>query len=213
MRTLKVEGKGEVTVTPDVCRFSLRICKRDRDYSRCYNVLNHDSDKLSKLILKAGIAAETIKTSDFSVRAVTVYSEKLNKKLPDGYEGIQKTKVEIPLDKELMNRVLNAVTSGFSDDLSISISFGVSDTETIRKQLIRNSVAAAISNAETIADAGGITLGQIVSIEYGRNLERFGNDDVYDIPTFLRKESDAALSIVPVDVTSTDNVTVVYEIV
>ena len=85
--------------------------------------------------------------------------------------------------------------------------------EAIRKQLIRNSVAAAKSNAETIVDAGGITLGQIVSIVYGRNLERFGSDNEYDIPTFLRKESDAVVTIVPADITSTDTVTVVYEIV
>lgn len=212
MRTLKVEGKGEVTVTPDVCKFNLRVCKKESDYSRCYNELNHDSDKLHNLLVKADIAAETIKTNNFSVRAITAYSEEHDTMLPDGYEGIQKITAEIPLDKKLMNTVLNAVATGFSDDLSISISFGVNDTEAIRKQLIRNSVAAARSNAETIADAGGITLGQIISIESGRNMERFGNDDVYDIPTFLRKENDAVLSIVPVDMTSTDTVTVVYEI-
>ena len=212
MRTLKVEGKGEVTVTPDVCKYSIRICKKNSDYSSCYNELNDDSVKLRELLVKSGISADEIKTSIFSVSAVTVYSEELNTELPDGYEGIQKIKVEIPLDKKLMNTVLNAVATGFSDDLSISISFGVSDLEAIRRQLIRNSVAAARINAETISDAGGITLGQIVSIEYGRNLERFGSDDVYDIPTFLRKENDAVLSIVPADITSTDSVTVVYEI-
>lgn len=213
MRTLTVEGKGEVTVTPDVCKYSLRICKKHSEYSCCYKELNDDAEKVRNLLVKAGIVAEKIKTSKYSVVVVTAYSRKHQKELPDGYEGIQKITVEIPHDKELMNSVLNAVTSGFSDDLSISISFGVSDTEAMRRQLIRNSVAAAKINAETISDAGGITLGQIISIEYGRKQERFGSDDVYDIPTFLRKESDAALSIVPADVTSTDSVTVVYEIV
>ena len=212
MRTLKVEGKGEVTVTPDLCKYSIRICKKNSDYSSCYNELNDNSDKLRKLFVKAGIPADEIKTSNFSVRAVTVYSDELNTELPDGYEGTQKINVKIPLDKKLMNTVLNTISTDCIDDLSISISFGVSDTEAIRKQLIRNSVAAARINAETISDAGGITLGQIVSIEYGRNLERFGSDDVYDIPTFLRRESDAVLSIVPADMTSTDTVTVVYEI-
>lgn len=212
MRTLTVEGKGEVTVTPDVCKYSLRICKKHSEYFCCYKELNDDGEKLRNLLVKAGIAEGSIKTGKYSVVAVTAYSRKLQKELPDGYEGIQKVNVEIPLDKKLMNTVLNAVANGFSDDLSISISFGVSDMEAIRKQLIRNSVAAAKSNAETIADAGVITLGQIVSVEYGRNIERFGNDDVYDIPTFLRKESDAVLSIVPADITSTDTVTVAYEI-
>jgi len=110
--------------------------------------------------------------------------------------------------------VLNAISTDCSDDLSITISFGVSNTETLTNQLIRNSVASARTNAKTISDAAGITLGQIVTIVYGRGLERFDNNfnDDYDVPTFLRNAGDSALSIVPIDIKKTNSVTVVYEV-
>ena len=93
----------------------------------------------------------------------------------------------------------------------------VRDTEAVRKQLIRNAVAAAKINAETISEAAGMTLGQIVTIEYGWSEARFGREteDLFDLPTFCRDRSVESIGPVflPNDLTTTDTVNVVYKIV
>lgn len=36
MRTLKVQGKGEITATPDLCKYSMVVSKKNSDYFSCY---------------------------------------------------------------------------------------------------------------------------------------------------------------------------------
>jgi len=84
MRTLTVDGKGEITATPDVCKYSLLVRKKNHDYSRCYNELSDDIAKLRNQLITTGIAAEEIKTSKYSIEAVTVYSREQKKEIPDG---------------------------------------------------------------------------------------------------------------------------------
>lgn len=176
--------------------------------------MNRNVEQLRKRLNDVGITNEEIKTSDYSIKAVSVYSRKLEKSVPDGYAGSQNVNIEIPLDKERMDAVLKALSSECSNDLSLSISFGINDTEVVRKQLLRNSVTAAKINAETIADAAGITLGPIVTIEYGWSEARFNNyeEDLLDIPTFCRDHEESEPVFLPNDLTKTDTVTVVYEI-
>jgi len=210
MKTLKVQGKGEVSVTPDMCIYSVNVTTKNCDYSSCYNVLNIDVANLREAILKAGVTAEQIKTTGYSITAVTSYSRELEKHIPDGYKGTHRVSVEIPLDKKLMDSVFGAMARSKSDQ-SISISFGVSDPEPARKQLLRNSVAVAKGNAETIAEAAGVTLGAIVSIDYGWSEVRFYDDTDY-APQGCCVAEEPAPYIEPNDINQTDIVTVVYEI-
>lgn len=216
MRTLKVQGKGEITVTPDLCEYSVRVSSKKSDYNSCYNELNISVDTLRNQLNNVGITNEQISTSKYSIIAVSEYFKKVDKELPGGYEGIHSLNFETPIDMEFMNTVLTAISNECIRDQMISISFGISDTETIRKQLIQNSVVAARINAETICGAAGIMLGQIVTIEYGRSDADF-DEDVFarlDRPTFIRSRNsdDIYPNMMPNNITTTDTVNVVYEI-
>ena len=213
MKILKVQGKGAVSVTPDICKYSVLVTAKNRDYSSSYNVLNIEVGHFRKRLNSIGITAEEIKSSDYSIAAVTTYSNELKKHIPDGYKGTHRLSVEVPLDKERMNAVFNAIAYGDIDptcQTSISLSFGISDTEAVRKQLLRNSVVAAKANAETISEAAGITLGAIISVEYGWSEVRFYNEVDYD--ACCVEEPCTPPDIVPNDFSTSDTVTVVYEI-
>ena len=214
MKTLKVQGKGHVSVTPDTCKYSVLVTTKNCDYQSAYNVLNIEVDNFRKRLINVGIPADEIKTSDYSITAVTTYSREEGKSVSDGYKGTHRLSVETALDKKRMDAVFNALACGTGDDScesSISISFGVSDPESVRKQLLRNSVAVAKTNAETIADAAGITLGQINSIEYGWSEVRFYNEVDYDSAPCCGEEP-CPPDIQPNDLNASDTVTVIYEI-
>jgi uncharacterized protein YggE len=210
MKTLKVQGKGEVSVTPDLCIYSVNVVAKNFVYATCYDVLNRMVDNLRGELLEAGVTAEQIKTTGYSITAVTSYSRELEKHVSDGYKGSHRVSVEVPLDKKLMDSVFTAMARSQSDQ-SISISFGVSDSEPARKQLLRNSVAVAKSNAETIAEAAGVTLGAIVSIDYGWSEVRFYDDTEY-APKCCEGAQPSPPFIEPDNINQTDTVTVVYEI-
>lgn len=216
MRTLKVQGKGEVSVTPDICKYSMLLTTKNCDYSSAYNVLNIEVDNLRKRLINIGISAEEIKTSDYSITAVTAYSREEGKHRPDGYQGTHRLSVKVPLEKERMNTVFNVLAYGNELDpsckSSISLSFGISDPEAVKKQLLRNAVAVAKTNAETIADAAGIKLGQIASIEYGWSEVRFYNEPDYDASPCCEALGPCPPDIQPNDMSTNDTVTVIYEI-
>ena len=214
MKTLKIQGKGSVSVVPDICRYSALVTSKGCDYPCTYNVLNIDVDNFRKRLVSAGICQEEIRTSDYSITAVTSYSRDEGKHIPDGYKGTHRLSVEISLDKQRMDAVFKALAYGASDSSSesaISISFGVSNPETVRRQLLRNSVAVAKVNADTIADAAGITLGQIITIEYGWSEVRFYNETDYDASPCCGEEL-CPPDIQPNDLNASDTVTVTYEI-
>ncbi|MEI6206227.1 MAG: SIMPL domain-containing protein [Desulfuromonadales bacterium] len=182
MKTLKVQGKGEASVAPDKCIFSMVVSEKQDDYATCHFELNSKVERLRDSLVKIGINSTSIKTSDYSISADSTYSKKLEKRIPDGFTGRHRLTVETPIDKQKMNPVFKALAEGSSDP-SISITFGVSDTEAVRMQLLRNAVAAAKVNAETIADAAGISLGSIISVEYGWSEVRLYNELDYDATT------------------------------
>jgi len=216
MRTLKVQGKGEVSVTPDICKYSMLLTTKNCDYSSAYNVLNIAVDNFRERLVSIGISAEEIKTSDYSITAVTAYLREEGKYIPDGYQGTHRLSIKVPLDKERMNTVFNVLAYGKGLDpsckTSISISFGISDPEAVKKQLLRNAVAVAKTNAETIADAAGIKLGQIASIEYGWSEVRFYNELDYEANSCCEGPAPCPPDIQPNDMSTTDTVTVIYEI-
>jgi len=212
MRTLKVQGKGEVSVVPDICIFSLLVAEKRRDYKDCHSALNNKVDQLRNDLIGLDIPPTSIKTTDYSISQVTTYSKQKEKHVPDGYRGQHRLTVEVPLNKDRMNNVFKLLSEG-SADPSISISFGVSDTESVRKQLLRNAVSAAKMNAETIADAADINLGKITSIEYGWSEVRLYNEVDYDASCCLSEgPGQYAPDIEANDLYAADTVTIVFEI-
>jgi uncharacterized protein YggE len=212
MRTLKVQGRGSVSITPDICVFSMRVAEKRKDYAGCHQALNKRVDGLRDDLVRIGVDAADIKTSDYSVSQDTVYSDTLKKHVSDGYIGRHRLTVEVPLEKDRMNPVFKALAKG-DNAASISISFGVSDNESARKRLLRNAVAAARVNAETIADAAGISLGPIASIEYGWSEVRFSDEPDYERGGCYVAAEMCAPDIEPNELNASDTVTLVYEIV
>ena len=211
MKTLKVQGKGEVSITPDICIFSMLVSEKNKDYAECHQALNIQVDQLRSGLISIGVEPTLIKTSDYSISQVSTYSKHHEKHVPDGYRGQHRLTLQIPIDKDRMNNVFAFLAKGSSDP-SISISFGVSDNEAVRKNLLRNSVAVAKVNAETIAEAAGISLGSIISIEYGWNEVRLYNELDYEASSCLSEPLACAPDIEPNELNASDTVTIVYEI-
>jgi uncharacterized protein YggE len=68
MRVLKVQGKGRVSVEPDLVTLSFKVETKARDYAECLRNLNARAEDLRASMTAAGLNRAELKTSAFSVR-------------------------------------------------------------------------------------------------------------------------------------------------
>lgn len=208
MRLLKVQGKGRVSVEPDMVTISFNVEVNEIDYGDCLRILNEQTEDLRGSMTASGLDAGILKTSAFNVRVDTDYHE--GEHIFVGYSASHRMKIELPMDKDLLNKVLRQVAQGHSG-AEIRLSFSVRDKDALRKSVLTNAVQTARENAETLASAAGLKLGKLMQMDYG-----WAEVRIYDREADMVCETTAGpdfnVNIEPEDVSAEDNVTLVYEI-
>jgi hypothetical protein len=210
MRVLKVQGKGRVSIEPDLVTLSFEVETQAMDYEECLRGLNARAEDLRASMTAAGLDRAEMKTTAFAVRVETQYKD--GQHLFGGYRASHNLHIEVPVDKALLNRVLRHVARGHSG-AEIQLTFSVKDKAGLRKRVLAEAVRTARDNAETLAAAAGITLGTLQQIDYGWAEVRIYDREATMICESLdpaRPEGEA--DIEPEDVAAEDNVTLVYEI-
>lgn len=208
MRVLRVSGRGEVTTKPDLAVVSFRIESKNRDYARCVQYLNELTAKVKRQITAAGVEWDDIKTTDFDVS--TDYDYRDGRSIFLGYEARHSLRIEIPMDTELLNKVLQNVSVGRSG-ARISLDFRVKDEDAVRRRILAKAVAVARENAAVLAEAAGLKLGKILRIDYNWSEIRVHHEEsLYLMESTPMLAPDAGIN--PKDIKSGDTVTLVYEI-
>ncbi|MEJ7815723.1 MAG: SIMPL domain-containing protein [Rubrobacter sp.] len=80
--------------------------------------------------------------SPSSVRQDRRYDTDQDKHVVVGYEASHRVRVELSFDKELLDRVLGQVAWSASE-AAVTVSFDVSDRDTLRRRAMRAAVADA----------------------------------------------------------------------
>lgn len=164
-RTLTVRGRGTVSADPDLTVLSFGVVGRDPSYSSSVEELNGRVEALREDLEAAGVERSRLKTTSFDVRDDRRYDRDTGKHVFLGYEASHRLRLEIPFDKELLNGVLTRVAQSASE-AAVTISFDVSDLESLRRGAMRAAVADAREGARVLVEASGATLGEILSIDY-----------------------------------------------
>ena len=219
MREMRVTGRGRVFVKPDRIRLMLTMTDVKKDYDKAIREASEKSEELQKAFIGCGFQPEDLKTVNFSVDAeYTGYSDKNGnwKQRFVGYRFNQTLKIEFPLDNELLGRILYALAkSGVKSEFRIQ--YTVRDVEACRNELLGNAVRDAKEKANVLAEASGVKLGMIMTVDYS-----FETVDIYSEPVNFRamkaeaccEDSGAyGMNIVADDIQLDDNVTVCFEII
>ena len=164
-RTLTVRGRGTASADPDLTVISFGVVGRDPSYSSSVEELNGRVEALREDLEAAGVERARLKTTSFDVHDDRRYDRDTGKHVFLGYEASHRLRLELPFDKELLNGVLARVAQSASE-AAVTISFDVSDVESLRRGAMRAAVADAREGARVLAEASGATLGEILSIDY-----------------------------------------------
>lgn len=218
-RTLRVTGKGCLSVAPDTIRVLLTLSDVETEYAAALKTSTESTETLKQVIGSSGFDANDLKTLSFDVNVE--YKSYLDKRTdtwenkPIGYRCTHRMKLEFPLDNQRLGTLLFALSSsGLRPE--IDIEHTVADPEAVRNRLIAAAVEDSQAKAKVLSKSAGVALKGIVLIDYSRS-----SIDIVSHPmnacldamceTQARKAA-FSVDITPDDIRLDDNVTVVWEI-
>ena len=215
-KTLRVTGRGILSVAPDQIRLSMTLGGVCPDYPAAVRTSAEKTDALQTCFAAAGFPAEELRTSRFGVQAEyeSFQDEKGNyRQRFTGYRFEHVLTLRFDADDALLGRALGALAAAGADP-EFEIAYTVRDPEAAKATLLAAAVRDSPRKAQLLADAAGVTLGPIVSIDYS-----WGDMEILARPVNrmpLCKAESASdsirLNIHPENIELNDTVTVVWSI-
>lgn len=216
-RTIRVTGKGKLSVAPDLIRLQLNLEDRKKKYEDALKASAEQTELLREALFPLGFEGKQLKTVFFNVD--TEYEsyetkEHIWKNRLAGYRFHHNLKLEFALDHERLGKVLYALGQSKVQP-EIHLSYAVADPEKSRNELLACAVADAKTKAEVLAKAAGVKLGAIAGIEYSFGTADFAVRPVNRLmaPKAMASGMDSySISMEPEEIKAEDDVTVLWEI-
>ena len=220
MRTIRVTGKGQIKVKPDMTRITMSLEGVYPEYGETLRRSSQDTEQLKDVLSAFGFERGDLKTLNFSVdteyesyRDKGVYKQRFV-----GYKFHHVMKVEFESDNDRLGTILYALAN-CSVKPEFRISYTVKDPETAKNELLGKAVSDAKDKASVLTGAAGVTLKDIQSIDYS-----WGEIDFEVHPMNRAIMADACMApmdtgagsydmdVEPDDIEVSDTVTVLWEI-
>ena len=217
LSTVKVTGTGMLRLRPDTTRIDITLHGVEKEYADAVRRSAEDTEKLKALLGKLGFEANELKTLNFRVdpRYESYQEDNIYRQRLTGYEFYHGMKIEFPSDNSFLGRVLYALANSELTP-EFSLSYTVKDKEASKNQLIGAAVIDARSKAEVLAEAAGVTLGKVLSINYSMGEPDFVVRPMAKMMMARNESADMAggysINIEPDDIQVSDTVTIVWSV-
>ena len=214
MRTISIKGTGKAKRSPDLVIFNISTSVQSQEYSISINKSNELVGKLKRDFESMGFERSGLKTVYYNTgpiyESVEVgVIEKRYKRVLIGHEVTHNLKIEFDLDNDRINEVLNCLKK-YDSDVEFNIRFSVKDTDGMKRDVIVDATRNARFNAEVLAEASQVRLGELLKIEY--NWVDFNFISRSDIDMCMEYSMDSNVEFAPEDIEITDNVSFVWQI-
>ncbi len=218
-RTIRVTGKGNISVAPDTVRIIITQTSVENTYE---DAIKESADKkglLNEALGRLGFKNEDLKTLYFNVDSETESYQTKDKSWRRrllGYRYTHRMKLDFPKESGLLGQVL-AVVASCKGEPEFNIRYTVSDPEPAKNELLARAVEDSKKKAKILSDAAGVEIGEILNIEYSWGHIEFVTRPVDNLcmdecksETECLKNID--LDIEPDDIDVSDEVTVLWAI-
>ena len=166
-RTIKVIGQGSIKLKPDLMCVTITLEDSDKDYETVLKRSSEKTEALKALLEGFGFTEQDLKTLDFSIdtlyepcRENDVYQNRFA-----GFKFRHQMKLELDHDNDRLGKILYALSKSKLEP-EFSVSFKIKDIESAKNELLAKAVEDASSKAKILASASGLSLKEILSIEY-----------------------------------------------
>jgi uncharacterized protein YggE len=204
-RTLSINGHGEVTLTPDIAYIYVGVHTEMEAAAEAVAENNDQAQAVIDALRAAGIAAEDISTSNFSLWYSQNYD--FEGKPTDVKYVVDNTVYITVRDLDALGDILDTAINAGANSVN-GISFDVSDKDAALAEAREKAVADARTQAGELADLAGVELGEI------QNISMYGGVPTPYYGGAVREVAEAAASvpITPGQFVVTVDVSIVFEI-
>ena len=215
-RTITVKGTGKVSTKPDQVVLSMNLEATHKEYDRAMKIAADHIQELNTVLCGIGFEKSDLKTTSFDVDTEYGYVKIRNesKRVFQGYKVMHRMKLTFDLDMQRLSQTLSAITGCLAHP-QLSIDFTIKDTAAINEELLRSAAINAKKQADVLCDAAGVTMGELIAIDYN-----WAELDVYSHTRYdcceealMECDSMPPIEIEPEDIKASDTATFVWEIV
>lgn len=165
-RNLTVTGAGQVSLKPDIAYIYIGIHTENASASDAVSKNNADTQKLIDALKAQGVAADDIRTTNFSIWTNTPYG--VDGLPAEPVYAVDNTVYVTVRDLTGLGSLLDAAVQAGANNIN-SIQFDVADKTQAMANARKIAVDAAKKQAQELAAAAGVSLGEIQTISYFDN--------------------------------------------
>ena len=218
-RIIKVTGKGNLKIKPDMTRITITLEGQNKEYDKTLAQSSRDTEALKDILEKQGIDRTAVKTLMFNIDTKYEGYQAWDKSWKErfvGYEFKHVVKVEFDSDNERLGKILFSLANAKDIHPDSRLSYTVKDPEASKNQLLGKAVADAKAKAEVLTKAAGVSLKDIKNIDYSWAEIQFEyapmNRNMFCNKVMADGAGAFDMDIEPDDISVSDTVTVVWEI-
>jgi uncharacterized protein YggE len=174
IRTVNVSGKGSVELEPDIAQINIGVRSESPDAGEALEQNNASAQAVIKVLTDMGVERKDIQTRNFNIYAQNwerpieePMEEDLVEEVAAGETWqtyvVENTVLVIVRDLDALGEILTAVVDQGANTI-YGISFDIEDREAAAEEARKLAIQDAQAQAEAIAEAAGVKLGAIQSI-------------------------------------------------
>ena len=161
-RFIALSATGTVKTTPDKVEISTGVTSQGETAKEALERNTQAMTEVVAALKDEGLDPKDIQTSEFTVMPLReAYKEGQSPKII-GYQVTNAVQISLR-DPKKLGAILDKVVSVGANEIN-SISFGVSEPEAMKDEARKLAMQEAIANAELYAEAAGVKLGRVLTI-------------------------------------------------
>jgi uncharacterized protein YggE len=165
-RTLSSTGLGEVYIAPDIAYINIGVHTEADEVSTAMSENSAQAQSVASALTALGVDGKDIQTTNFSIYPMTRYDNM--GQMTGTYYSVDNSVYVTVRDLSLLGQLLDAVVQSGANTIN-GISFDVQDKDTAVAQAREMAIADAKAQAEAIATAADVKLGDLQSISISEN--------------------------------------------
>ena len=216
-RTITIKGIGKLSLKPDQVVVSLTLKATDKNYDKAMDTAAKHLEQLREALVGIDFARDDLKTTNFNVG--TGYESERDKngnykRIFIGYSVTHQLKLEFDFESQRLSQTLGAIAACIAEP-ELNVQFTVKDKNAVNAALLESACINAKAKADILARASGVTLGELLSIDYNWGELCLYSPTRYSMEDTCMMKSAAApggIEVEPDDIDVSDSVTFVWEI-
>ncbi len=210
IRSMYINGNGSTEITPDIAYVNIGVHTEAPTAVVAVSMNNTRAQKVMDALIKFGIQNKDLRTSNFSIYSLQK-TDPSTGQVTGTYYAVDNSIIVTVRDLPKMGSLLdNAIKAGANSINNVQ--FDVADNSAALKLARDEAMQNAIKQAQELADAAGIQLGAIQSINYSESLP------MYPGPTYMDygkggggdMRAEYSVSVNPGQLTLTATVNITY---